>query len=147
MDDLMFSGTIPLSDYRQRLRAAKQKYTYDYLSGDLCVNQYYLWNIVKNDEYIPPDWVCRRLGIKMEAPLVVLPCDKCGIPHPPVVHCPCKNGKDKRPHRFKIYSGRDFIDRSVSSVLKQMEPDTAEEFIRAAQNALNAHQRKHGGEK
>lgn len=67
------------SEFRANLRAEKAKSTYAALERKYGVNQFYLWNMIRRDDYIPPPKVAAALGITV---LRLAPaCAQCGEVH------------------------------------------------------------------
>jgi hypothetical protein len=58
----------------------KPVHSYANLAEYYGVNQYYLWNIIKNEDYYPPAWVCQILKVPARALAPVCPIH--GIVHP-----------------------------------------------------------------
>ena len=53
-------------EFLERLRCVKRFCTYQDIADSLGVNQYYLWKILNEENYIPPVSVRRKLGIVMD---------------------------------------------------------------------------------
>ena len=90
-----------LSDFREKIREEKSLCTYSVLEEDYGVNRWYLWNIINDDSYEPPEHIQTVLRIQIYKPAPV--CDVHGI-----VHCydceketvkPVKTNGKSRPHR------------------------------------------------
>ena len=92
---------LDISEYGYRLKIAKSRYSYAFLSLKLGVNQFYLWSIINDSDYYPPDWVCRILGIV----------------------------KYKRPRRVYIYPDPEHIENTVRAIRRNMSPTTIELLI------------------
>ena len=98
-----------LSDFREKIREEKSLCTYSVLEEDYGVNRWYLWNIINDDSYEPPEHIQTVLRIQIYKPAPV--CDVHGI-----VHCydceketvkPVKtNGKSKAREPSTIYIGK-----------------------------------------
>ena len=68
-----------MADFRVKIRQEKTYFTYEQLEEMYGVNRYYLWHIINNDDYVPPEWAQNRLGIRVYKPAPV--CVKCGEVH------------------------------------------------------------------
>ena len=53
--------------------ALAKDYTYPKMENELRINRYYLWHIINTDGYKPPNWVYRKLGIRMSHDLFAMP--------------------------------------------------------------------------
>lgn len=61
-----------LTDLRDEIRRKKPWYSYDELARKYGVNKFYLWNIYKDDDYIPPDRILLVLGIEAPVKLIAV---------------------------------------------------------------------------
>jgi hypothetical protein len=68
-----------MSKFRHKLQKEKQAHTYDILAYHYDVNKYYLWKIINDENYYPPNKVCLLLGLPALAPAPV--CGVCGDVH------------------------------------------------------------------
>ena len=70
---------LELDHFRSVIIEKKRHKTYKVLERELCVNRWYLWQIIHDENYQPPARICAKLGIAKYEPAPV--CLVHGIVH------------------------------------------------------------------
>lgn len=116
--------TRKLAEFRLEIQQQKRNHTYDELAEIHRVNKYYLWHMLKNDSYVPPNRVLRALDIPALIPAPA--CVKCGNVH---TTKKCTQGAVKKNRARRVAVRCDDMRSAANTLLNNLDDTQIVELI------------------
>lgn len=117
--------TRKLAEFRLEIQQQKRNHTYDELAEIHRVNKYYLWHMLKNDNYIPPNRILRVLDIPALVPAPA--CTKCGEVHV-TKRCTQDVKISNRPRRVAVRC--DDMRSAANTLLNNLDATKIDELVK-----------------